>query len=255
MTQLFGSKITRQIWGDPENVLLIYAGAAAEFALNPDNHWLFYTGKLPSDPLRRFQDTLRYQQKLFFMPVDVVPQVARHIRDMHRQVEEKRSKEQGEVKISDTAFFQVLSMLIEYGILGFEYLHRSRMRWEEREEYFNDIRSIAWMMEISDFPPNYHHYLTRRTQMVVHELQINGYTQNLLDAYRKNLGLFRYWSLLQFQARFIDCILVQRLGLKSNRFFGWGYWFYPYIRFRPLFNGLCALFLKDGVHQALKQPA
>ena len=54
VTRLFGSEITRTIWGEADNILLIYAGAAAEFALNPENHWLFYTGKLPSDPLRRF---------------------------------------------------------------------------------------------------------------------------------------------------------------------------------------------------------
>src|SRR5581483_7811037 len=116
----FGSDITRSIWGDPQTVLLIYAGAAAEFALNPENHWLFYTGKLPADPLGRFRDTLEYQRKLFFMPASQVSQVAKHIRGIHRQVEQKRSGEQGEVRISDKAFFQVFSMLIEYGVRGRE---------------------------------------------------------------------------------------------------------------------------------------
>ena len=242
VTRLFGSEITRTIWGDAENILLIYAGAAAEFALNPENHWLFYTGKLPSDPLRRFEKTLRYQRQLFFMPQEAVPALARHIKDIHSDVEKKRSREQGEIRISDLAYLQVFSMLIEYGILGYEYLHRRRMTQEERETYFNDMRSIALMMEIRDFPGDYRRYLTRRTRMVVSELQCNVFTRELMDAYRKNLAPFCYWGLLQFQARFIHPILACRLDLKTNRFFGWVYWLYPRVRFQPLINYLAVIF-------------
>lgn len=253
MTQQFGSEMTRRIWGDPENVLLIYVGAAAEFTLNPENHWLFYTGKLPSDPLKRFQETLKYQQKLFFMPAAAVPQVARHIKDMHRQVEEKRSKEQGVSKISDHAYLQVFSMLIEYGILGYEYLHRRKLSREEKEEYFSDIQAVARMMEIQDFPEDYHHYLTLRTRIVVRELLFNPYTWELLQSYRKALGPVRYWSLLQFQARFVDPILVHRLGLKMNRSFGLLYWLYPRFRFKSLVAELLPLMLKDDTRALLKQ--
>ncbi len=35
--------IVRRIWGDPNLVLLIFAGAAAEFALNRAVDWLFFT--------------------------------------------------------------------------------------------------------------------------------------------------------------------------------------------------------------------
>jgi hypothetical protein len=108
--------------------------------LNPENHWLFYTGKLPSDPLRRFETTLRYQRKLFFTPQEAIPALARRIKDIHKDVEKSRSQEEGAVKISDQAYLQVFSMLIEYGILGFEYLHRRKMTQQEREAYFDDIR-------------------------------------------------------------------------------------------------------------------
>ena len=243
MTRLFGSEITRTIWGDPENMLLIYVGSAAEFALNPENHWLFYTGRLPSDPLRRFEKTLRYQQKLIFTPQEAIPALARHLKGIHTEVEERRSQEQGEIKISNQAYLQVFSMLIEYGILGHEYLHRRKMTHEERETYFNDIRSIALMMEIRDFPEDYRHYVTRRIRMVVSELQCNAFTRELMDAYRKNLAPFSYWGLLQFQARFIHPILAGRLNLKTNRVFGWVYWLYPQVRLQPPFNRLFALML------------
>jgi hypothetical protein len=137
--------------------------------------------------------------------------------------------------------------------LGYEYLHLRRLSRLEKEEYFNDIRSIARMMEIQDFPEDYHHYLTLRTQMVVRELQFNPYTRELLEAYRKNIGAFRYWGLLQFQARFIDPILTYRLGLKANRFFGWVYWFYPHLRFKPLFLSLASLMLKGESRSVIQQ--
>jgi hypothetical protein len=234
----FGSEITRAIWGDAENIILIYAGAAAEFALNPENDWLFYTGKLPADPLHRFENTLRYQRRLFFMPQEAVPALARHIKELHNDLEKKRSLEHGRIRISDQAYLQVFSMLIDYGIRGYEYLHRLKLTEDQRETYFNDIRSIALMMEIRDFPADYGDYLARRDRIVVSELQYNAFTRELMDAYRRNLPPFCYWALLQFQARFIDPTLAHRLDLKPNRFFGWAYWLYPRIRFQPLFNGL-----------------
>jgi len=243
VTRLFGSEITRTIWGNPENILLIYVGSAAEFALNPENHWLFYTGKLPSDPLRRFEKTLRYQRKLFFTPQDAIPALAQHIKAIHCDVEKSRSQEEGPIKISDQAYLQVFSMLIEYGILGFEYLHRRNMTLQDRETYFDDMRSIALMMDIHDFPGDYRQYLTRRTKMVISELQCNAFTLQLMDAYRKNLPAFSYWGLLQFQARFIHPILARRLNLKSNPFVEWVYWIYPRVRFQPLFNRFFALVL------------
>jgi hypothetical protein len=244
VTRRFGSEITRTIWGDAENVLLIYAGAAAEFALNPENHWLFYTGKLPADPLLRFERTLRYQRKLFFMPQEAVPALARHIKELHNDLEQERSREQGSIKISDQAYLQVFSMLIEYGILGYEYLNRLKLTQHQRETYFNDIRSIALMMEIHDFPADYRDYLSRRDRMVMSELRCNVFTRELMDAYRKNLPPFCYWALRQFQARFIHPTLACRLELKTNRIFGWAYRLYPRVRFQALFNGLFTRLLK-----------
>jgi uncharacterized protein (DUF2236 family) len=234
----FGSEITRTIWGDAENIVLIYAGAAAEFALNPENHWLFYTGKLPTDPLRRFETTLRYQRNLFFMPQEAIPALAKRIKAIHTDVEEKRSREGAEIKISDQAYLQVFSMLIEYGILGYEYLHRLKLTQREKETYFEDIRSIALMMEIRDFPADYGRYLTQRDRMVVKELQCNIFTNQLMAAYRKSLPTVCYWALLQFQARFIHPTLARRLDLKTNRVFGWVYWLYPRVRSQFLSNAV-----------------
>jgi hypothetical protein len=52
--------IVRTIWGDPHMVLLIFAGSAAEFALNRAVDWLFVTGSIPTDPLGLIDFTTVY---------------------------------------------------------------------------------------------------------------------------------------------------------------------------------------------------
>jgi hypothetical protein len=61
------NSIVRKIWGKSDTVLFIFAGAAAEFALNKAVDWLYYTGKLPSDPLGRLFSTVRYARGIVFL--------------------------------------------------------------------------------------------------------------------------------------------------------------------------------------------
>ena len=58
--------VVRRIWGDPDVVLLIFAGAAAEFALNRAVDWLFFTSRLPKDPIGRLFSTVHYAQRIVF---------------------------------------------------------------------------------------------------------------------------------------------------------------------------------------------
>jgi len=58
------NSIVRRIWGDPDLVLLIFAGSAAEFALNRSVDWLFFTGEIPRDPVGRLFSTVRYAQDI-----------------------------------------------------------------------------------------------------------------------------------------------------------------------------------------------
>jgi hypothetical protein len=59
--------IVRTIWGEPDLVLLIFAGSAAEFALNRAVDWLFFTGEIPRDPIGRLFSTVRYAQEIVFV--------------------------------------------------------------------------------------------------------------------------------------------------------------------------------------------
>lgn len=60
------NSVVRQIWGKGDTILLIFAGAAAEFALNKAVDWLYFTGRLPTDPLGRLFSTVFYAQKIVF---------------------------------------------------------------------------------------------------------------------------------------------------------------------------------------------
>jgi len=72
MNQLFVHKdsIVRKIWGRSDMVLLIFAGASAEFALNKAVDWLYFTGRLPADPIGRLFSTVRYAQEIVFAEND-----------------------------------------------------------------------------------------------------------------------------------------------------------------------------------------
>jgi hypothetical protein len=41
------NSVVRKIWGKSDTVLFIFAGAAAEFALNKAVDWRLFTGRLP----------------------------------------------------------------------------------------------------------------------------------------------------------------------------------------------------------------
>src|SRR5688500_7691731 len=58
--------IVRRIWGNGDMVLLVFAGSAAEFALNRAVDWLFFTGELPRDPMGRLFTTAGYSQYIVF---------------------------------------------------------------------------------------------------------------------------------------------------------------------------------------------
>lgn len=58
------NSIVREIWGKSDTILFIFAGAAAEFALNKSVDWLYFTGKLPNDPIRRLFSTVEYARKI-----------------------------------------------------------------------------------------------------------------------------------------------------------------------------------------------
>src|ERR1700736_5919332 len=111
--------IVRKIWGKADTVLFIFAGASAEFALNKAVDWLYFTGRLPADPLGRLFSTVRYAQEIVFAEYGAALAAIDRITAVHTGVEESRG-----ARIPDAAYLDVLFMLIDYSIRSFELLER-----------------------------------------------------------------------------------------------------------------------------------
>ena len=128
--QLFVNEksVVRKIWGKSDTVLFIFAGASAEFALNKAVDWLYFTGKLPSDPLGRLFSTVSYARKIVFAPMDDAHKTIDSLTHIHAAVEKARG-----FSIPDWAYRDVLYMLMHYSITSYELLEK-KLTEEEKEE-------------------------------------------------------------------------------------------------------------------------
>ena len=84
--------IVRSIWGDADTVLLAFAGSAAEFALNRAVDWLFFTSKLPDDPMGRLFSTARFAREIAFADELTAQRTLGRIRAAHLAVERSRGR-------------------------------------------------------------------------------------------------------------------------------------------------------------------
>src|SRR3954453_18021916 len=124
------ASIVRSIWGKADTILFIFAGASAEFALNKAVDWLYFTCKLPADPLGRLFSTVNYAREIVFSEKEAAFRAIDKITAIHSAVEAKR-----ELKIPDWAYRDVLFMLVSYSISSYELLER-KLTNDEKEEVF-----------------------------------------------------------------------------------------------------------------------
>jgi uncharacterized protein (DUF2236 family) len=183
----------RVIWGKADTVLFIFAGAAAEFALNKAVDWLYFTGRLPADPLARLFSTVEYARQIVFAPRAGAEKAIDTIAAIHGAVEAKRGQ-----RIPDWAYRDVLFLLIDYSIRSFEALERP-LTAEEKEEVFDVFARVGRRMGIPDVPETYAAWLPVRRQHLTADLEHSRFTADLYQQYRKHLGPLRYFLLLHAQ--------------------------------------------------------
>src|SRR6201982_1645646 len=111
--------IIREIWGKSDTILFIFAGSSAEFALNKAVDWLYYTGKLPADPIGRLFSTVAYARQIVFFKKEEAHSSIDKITAIHSGLESSRG-----AAIPDWAYRDVLFMLIHYSVAAFELLER-----------------------------------------------------------------------------------------------------------------------------------
>jgi len=185
--------VVRKIWGKSDTILFIFAGASAEFALNKAVDWLYFTGKLPSDPLGRLFSTVRYARKIVFSSMDDANAAIDMMRKIHSAVEQNR----GDV-IPDWAYRDVLFMLIHYSIAAYELLEQ-KLSASEKEEVYNVFYRVGTRMGLKELPDNYIDWLPVRESHLMENLHKSEFTIDLFKQYKKHLGSMRYQVLLEGQ--------------------------------------------------------
>lgn len=187
------NSVVRKIWGKSDTILFIFAGASAEFALNKAVDWLYFTGKLPSDPLGRLFSTVQYARKIVFSSMDDANNAIDTMRKIHSAVEQSR----GDV-IPDWAYRDVLFMLIHYSIAAYELLEQPLTN-AEKEEVYNVFFRVGTRMGLKELPENYMSWLPVRDAHLQENLQKSEFTTDLFLQYRKHLGALRYKVLWEGQ--------------------------------------------------------
>src|SRR5687768_875089 len=143
------NSIVRTIWGKGDTILFIFAGAAAEFALNKAVDWLYFTGRLPADPIGRLFSTVSYARLIVFSENTAALKAIDKITAIHKHVEANRGSQ-----IPDWAYRDVLFMLIDYSIRSFEILER-KLTPVEKEETFNVFYRMGSQMNLKGLPQNF----------------------------------------------------------------------------------------------------
>ena len=214
--------VVRRIWGDVDTVLLVFAGSAAEFALNRAVDWLFFTGKLPGDPIGRLISTAGYAQQIVFADAATAARTLARIQAVHHGVERQRGK-----AIPDWAYRDVLYMLIDYS----ERAHATFARplsASEQHELYDVFYRVGVGLGIPDLPLQYGDWRIDRELHLRQDLLNGDGTKELYAQYRNHLGPLRYQLLLRVQSVLCPAHVQGLLGLKPAG------WLRPLLRLYPI---------------------
>lgn len=204
--------IVRKIWGKGDTVLFVFAGSSAEFALNKAVDWLYFTGKLPADPLGRLFSTVMYARLIVFSEKEAALKTIDKIAAIHAAVESSRSS-----TIPDWAYRDVLFMLIHYSMASYELLER-KMTDAEKEDLFDVFNRVGLRMKLTGLPAEFTEWKNMHQQHLQNDLIKSHYTNDLYKQYRKHLGSIRYQLLKESQKLVLPAYPKQLLQLSG---FSW----------------------------------
>ncbi len=203
--------VVRRIWGDADTILLAFAGSAAEFALNRAVDWLFYTGRLPDDPIGRLFSTARFARDIVFADESTAARTLDRIRAAHGAVERSRGQE-----LPAWAHRDVLYMLIDYSERAFELLRRP-LTVAEKDDLHDVFRRVGHGLEIPELPATYDEWREDRRVHLERDLAYSHLTAKLYRRYRLHLGWSRYEALLRVQSILVPDHVRRLLGLQPCR--------------------------------------
>lgn len=231
--------IVRRIWGDADLVLIVFAGAAAEFALNRAVDWLFFTNELPRDPLGRLFSTAAYAQRIALADWAAAERTLEQIRAAHAGVERAR-----EARIPAWAYRDVLYLLVDYSERAFRTLYRPLTGAEQRD-LWQLFRRVGGGLDIPDLPDSYADWRADRERHLQRDLAFSPYTAALYDSYREHLGRWRYALLRQVQAAVVPERVRDLLQLPRRRWLR---------KLLPVYAPLATRRVRSAIQRALIPP-
>lgn len=239
--------VVREIWGKSDTVLFIFAGSAAEFALNKAVDWLYFTGRLPADPLGRLFSTVTYARKIIFAENESALQIIDSIYEIHKVVENNRGK-----AIPDWAYRDVLYMLIHYSIASFELLER-KLSADEKEEVYDVFYRFGLRMKLKELAKNHSEWLLQRETDMQNDLVKSELTVDLFKQYKKHLGAFRYFVLIEGEKLIIPERVRKLLGFNKFSFLSLIVPFYKFSRKIRLDSVIKKLLLPQNYSQQIAE--
>lgn len=239
--------IVRTIWGKSDTILFIFAGASAEFALNKAVDWLYFTGRLPADPLGRLFSTVGYARQIVFSGKHGAYKAIDSMAKIHAGVEAKRG-----MAIPDWAYRDVLFMLIDYSIRAYELLERP-LTVAEKREVFTVFWRVGSRMGLQALPDTYEAWLPMRAQHLLHNLAHSHFTTDLYRQYRKHLGLLRYSLLLAGQQVLVPPHVRTLLGFSQKSWFRFILPVYRYSRFLRMDGFVKAIILPPAYKKQVRE--
>lgn len=178
--------------------------------MNKAVDWLYFTGKLPADPIGRLFSTVTYARQIVFLQLDVAHKAIDKITAIHLAVEENRNS-----KIPDWAYRDVLFMLIHYSVASYELLER-KLSLAEKEDLYDVFLRMGKRMNLKELPTDYNNWLISQQAHLQADLQKTDLTVDLFKQYQKHLGGFRYWLLIESQKLVVPARIKELLGFKNS---------------------------------------
>jgi ER-bound oxygenase mpaB/B'/Rubber oxygenase, catalytic domain len=236
----------RAVWGHTDRALMVFAGASAEFALNKAVDWLYFTGKLPDDPLARLFSTISYAQKILFAEKNDAIVAINTVNSIHKSVENKRG-----LSIPDWAFRDVLYMLIYYTIKAYECSHGS-ISQKQKEEVFETFLKLGKLMEIKQLPPDFAAWEIDRELHLQENLAYTNFTKDLFTRYKKQLGMVKFWLLVEGQKELLPFHVRHLLKLNGVSKIRPFLRLYPHLNNSLIINKLPLLLIPEKYHSEIR---
>lgn len=203
-------EISNRIWSNSTCMLLVFVGASAEFPLNPAVDWLFYTGKLPNDPIARFLSTLGYLRRIIAADEQERIAYARELTNLHRSLEQQRGYPMPKASYRDVLFMDTI-----YSIRSVPLVTGRDLTLDEKDAVVREFMFIGHHMGLTELPNGYAELCECRSKRMV-DLNFSEHTSSLLAAYRDALGMVGYELLLSAYPTLVDPEIMAKLGLRSR---------------------------------------